>query len=347
MLQDENQDYPFEVYHSFPTPLPLSIIVPHIFNALKALKHQYDLVFTQFHLYHLASYTALLSKTLGKPWVVKVHDMIFDPALPMPLPMPVSEKGFINSCYQLFVRASYGLFLKEVGKKADKILVSTTELQNLLQAYGHSPDKVVVSPNGVDTKLFSPPASKGNCSDKKTLLYIGNLIPQYGLLNLVKAFSLLNQEKQLSLTFIGEGPERLKLIELAKKLDLEQKVIFHRHIPHKLIPQFIRESYTGIGPLRVSRINYYTIPTKIVEYFACERPVVSSPVSEDILIDKSAGFVLKDVSPRNIAERLSFMIEHEKLTHDMGKKGRQLVVERFDWEKIIDRIDDEIRTLEP
>jgi len=294
-------------------------------------------------LFHLASYAGFLSKTLGKPWVVKVHDMIFDPVLPW----SVSEKAFINSCYQLFVRASYGLFLRGVGKKADKLLVSTRELQNLLQAYGHRPDKVVVSPNGVDTKLFSPPVSKRNCSDKKTLLYIGSMRPQYGLLNLVRAFSLLNQEEQLSLTLIGDGPERLKLIELAKKLDLEQKVIFYRHIPHKLIPQFIRKSYIGIGPLHLSPINYYTIPTKIIEYFACGKPVVSSPVSKDILIDKSTGFVVKDASPKNIAEKLSFMIEDEKLTHDMGKKARQLVVERFDWERIIDQIEDEIRTLEP
>lgn len=340
VLQDENQDYPFEVYHSFPTPLSLSIIVPHIFNAFKALRHRYDLVFTQLHLFHLASYTALLSKTLRKPWVVKIHDMIFDPTLPM----PVSEKAFINSCYRLFVRASYGLFLRDVGKKADKLLVLTSELQSLLQAYGYRADRVVVSPNGVDTRLFSPPASKRNCSDKKVLLYIGSMMPEDGLLNLIKAFSLLNQKRELNLTLIGDGPERLELIELVKKLDLKQKVIFHRHVPYKLIPQFIRESYIGIGPLRLSPVNYYTIPTKILEYFACGKPVVSSPVSRDILTDESTGFLVRDVSPRNIAEKLSILIEDEKLTHNMGKNARQLAVERFDWKRIIDQIEKEIRT---
>jgi len=343
MLQDKNQDYPFEVYHSFPTPLSLSIIVPHIFNALKALKQRYDLVITQLHLFHLASYTALLSKTLGKPWIVKVHDIIFDPTLPM----PVSEKAFINSCYRLFVRASYGLFLRGVGKKVDKLLVLTRELQSLLQTYGYRSDRVVASPNGVDTRLFSPPASKRSSSDKKVLLYIGSMMPEDGLLHLVKAFSLLNQEKELSLTLIGDGPERLKLIELVKKLDLGQKVIFTGYVPHKLIPEFIRESYIGIGPLRLSPVNYYTIPTKILEYFACGKPVVSSPVSKDILTDEFTGFAVKDVSPRNIAEKLSILIDDEKLTRDMGKNARQLVVERFDWEKIIDQIAKEIRNLEP
>ncbi len=343
MLQGRNQDYPFEIYHSFPTPLSLSIIVPHIFNALKALKHRFDLVITQLHLFHLASYTGLLSKTLRKPWVVKVHDIILDPALPV----SVSEKAFINSCYQLFLRASYGLFLRNVGKKADKLLVLTRELQNLLQAYRYPSDKVVLSPNGVDTKLFSPPVSKGSCLHKKTLLYVGSMMPEDGLSYLVKAFFLLDQEKELSLTLIGDGPERLRLIELAKKLNLGQKVTFYGHVPYRLIPGFIKESYIGIGPLRLSPINYYTIPTKILEYFACGKPVVSSPVSKDILTDESTGFVVKDVSPRNIAEKLSIMIDDEKLTHDMGKNARQLVVERFDWERIIDQIEEEIRTLEP
>jgi glycosyltransferase involved in cell wall biosynthesis len=123
-------------------------------------------------------------------------------------------------------------------------------------------------------------------------------------------------------------------------------VLFHTYVPHKLIPEFIRESYIGIGPLRLSPVNYYTIPTKILEYFACGKPVVSSPLSRDILTDESTGFVVKDVSPRNIAEKLSILIEDEKLTYHMGKNARQLAVERFDWKRIIDQIEKEIRTFE-
>jgi glycosyltransferase involved in cell wall biosynthesis len=269
--------------------------------------------------------------------------MIFDPTLPL----SVSEKAFINSCYRLFVRASCGLFLRKGGKKADKLLVLTRELRYLLQASGYRPDEIVVSPNGVDTKLFSPPVSKGSCLHKKTLLYVGSMMPEDGLQHLVNAFSLLDQEKELHLALVGDGPERLKLVELAKKLNLEQKVTFYGYVPYKLVPEFIKESYIGIGPLRLSPINYYTIPTKMLEYFACGKPVVSSPVSKDILTDESTGFIIKAVSPRNIAEKLSIMIDDERLTRDMGKSARQLVVERFNWERIIDQIDKEIRNLEP
>lgn len=341
VMKDKNHDYPFDVYHSFPTPLSLSVIVPHIFNALKAIKHQYDLIITQLHLFHFASHTGLLPKMLGKPWIVKVHDMVPDPTLPI----PISEKVFINSCYELFVRASYGLFLKNVGKKADRLLVLTKELQSLLLENGYSSDKVAVIPHGVDTKLFSPPISISSV-DEKMILYVGSMMPEDGLFFLVKAFALLDREKELTLTLIGDGPERSQLIKLVKKLDLEQRVTFYRHVPHKLIPKFIRKAYVGVGPLRLSPINYYTIPTKILEYFACGKPVVSAPISKDILVNGSTGLVVKDVTPRVIAKKFSEILEDEKLARHLGRNARKLVVERFDWERVISQIEREIQDVE-
>ena len=343
-MQNISQAYPFKVCYSFPTPRTISVVVPHLFNALRALKHQYDLLITQFHLFHLASFTGVPLRIFkGKPWIVKVHDMIPYPALPS----VISKKGFINSCYGMSLRMCYGIFLKDIGKRSDKVLVLTRELQSLLLENEFSPDKIAAIPHGVDTKIFSPPISNGNSTNKKTILYIGSMAPEDGLTSLVKAFALLNQEKELNLTLIGDGPERLQLMELVKKLNLEQKVTFYRHIPHELIAEFIKSAYITVGPLCLSPINYYTIPTKILEYFACGKPVVSSPVSKDILTDEFTGFVVNKVTPENISEKLSVLIEDEKLATEIGKKARRLVVEKFDWERVIDNIEKEIGDLEP
>lgn len=342
-LQNENEPYLFDVYYSFPTPIPLSVTLPHLFNALRVLRHQFDLLITQFHLFHLASFTGLPLKTLkGIPWVVKIHDMIPDPALHH----NVSRIGFVNRFYGMSLTMCYGIFLKNIGKKAEKLFVLTTELRNLLLANGYFADRVAVIPNGVDTKIFSPSISKGDSINKKTILYIGSMMPEDGLDCLVKAFSLLNPKKELHLTMIGDGSQRLQLVELVKKLNLERKVTFHRYVPHKLLPGFIRAAYVGIGPLRLSPANYYTIPTKIVEYSACGKPVISSPVSKDVLRDESTGFVVKEVSPKNVAEKLSILLENERLTRDMGKNARQLVIERFEQQRIIDEIEREIQSLE-
>ena len=330
-MQSKSQSFPFKVYTSLPTPLPLSTTIPHIFNFLNTFRYQYDLIITQFHLFHLASLHGFILKILqGKPWIVKVHDIIPDPSISNSL----FERIFINSCY--------GVFIKNIGKKADKILVLTKEIKTLLTENGHLPSKVAVIPNGVDTKIFCPAIYKENSNSKKSILYIGSMMPEDGVDHLIRAFSLLEKEYQLNLVLVGDGPERLHLFELVKKLNLEKKVAFYRNVPHDLIPEFIRRAYITVGPLRFSPINAYTIPTKILEYFACGKPVVTSPVSKDILRDESTGLVVKDNTPEKIAEKFSVLVEDEELATKLGRNARQLVEQRFDWTRIIDQLEKEI-----
>jgi len=269
-----------------------------------------------------------------KAWIVKVHDMIPDPNT---LRSPLYERIFWNGCY--------GVFLNLIGKKADKVWVLTRELKNLLTNKGYSPKSVTVIPHGVDVDVFYP-SSLDEIASKRTILYIGSMTPDDGLEHLIKAFFLLNQNES-NLLMIGDGPQRSQLIELVRKLNLEGNVTFYRYIRHELMPEFIRKAYVTVGPLRLSPINYYTIPTKILEYFASGKPVVSSPVSKDILIDGLNGLVVKKVTPKNILEKLSILMEDEKLATEMGKNARQLVVKSFRWETAINRIEKEIRDLEP
>lgn len=342
-LQNKDQPYPFKVHYSLPTSISLSLTIPHLLGAFKVLIREYDLLITQFHLFHMASFVGLPLKILrGKPWMIKVHDMVFDPAIPT----PVSKSNFINSCYEAYLKACYGMFVRRLGKKADRLLVLTSELHRLLLENGYQRDKVVVVPNGVNIKIFSPSISEGDSLRRKTILYVGSMMPEDGLAHLVRAFALIHRNTESNLVLLGDGSERLPLIKLVTKLNLREKVTFQRFVPHERVPEFIRAAYVTVGPLCISPINYYTIPTKLLEYFACGKPAVSSPVSKDILIDGFNGFVVNEATPKNIAEKLSILLEDEKLANEMGKSARQLVADKFDWERVIDQIEVEIRCLE-
>lgn len=318
-----------KVYSSPRTPLPLSTTIPHLYSMSKVLRRRFDLVITQFHLFHSASFVGFVSKILkGMHWVVRVHDMIPDQSISYPL----LERMFISSCY--------GAFIRSIGKRADRLLVLTEELRSLLIRNGHLSTRIAVMPNGVDTGTFCPAASNDDSSSERLILYTGSLMAEDGVDRLIRAFSLLDLQSQLAI--IGDGPERLRLVELAARLGLNEKVAFYRYVPHNLVPKFIRGAYLTVGPLRFSPINAFTIPTKILEYFACGKPVVSSPVSKDILIDGFNGYVIEDSTPKRIAEKLSVLMEDEGLVARLGKNARQLVEQRFDWMKIIDSLEKEI-----
>ncbi len=323
-----------EVYPSLPTPLPLSVVVPHAVNLLEAMKHEYDLVITQFHVFHLASLPGYVIKTLRKkPWIVKVHDLNPDPSLLRSVP----EKMFSCLCY--------GALLNILGRKADRILIQTSRLKRVLEECGHASNKIAVIPHGVDTKLFSPATSETSSESSRTILYIGAMRPQYGLDRLVKAFALLEPTPNLRLTLIGDGPERPHLEELAKKLRVQERIDFQGYIAHDSLPEVIRNAYITVGPLLPTPANYYSIPTKVLEYFACGKTIVSFELSRDILIDGRTGLVVKETTPESIAEKLSNLIYDEKLTETLGRSARQLIEEKFDWEKIIDKLEKELQNV--
>ena len=322
-----------EIHQSLSTPLPLSVMVPHILNITKSMKYDFDLVITQFHAFHLASFPGYVIKILEKkPWVVKVQDLMLDPSLPASL----FEKMFISLYY-------HRAFLGFLGKKADKILVLTGRLKRLLEGLSFDSKRLTIMRHGVDTRLFSPSDSESKSELVKEILYIGSMRAQYGLDSLVKAFGLLRSTESLKLILIGQGPDRNRLMELAKNLRLEKNVEFHNYVPHDALPKVIQKAYVTVGPLRPSLANYYTIPTKALEYFACGKPMVSTEVCEDVLVDGYTGLLLETSTPEDIAEKLSSLIEDEKLTASIGRNARRLVMEKFDWEKIIDNLETELQ----
>ena len=324
-----------KVYTSIPSPLPLSVTIPHFLNAFKSLRHDYDLAITQFHPFHCASYAGFFVKTFKKkPWIVKVQDIVLDPSIPTPF----IEKIFTYSCYNLF--------LNFLGKNADRLLVTTNELREFLKEKGYSSEKALVMPHGVDTRLFSPPRQKQETDFNKSFLYVGAMRPQYGLEKLIKASTVFRHDKEFELVMIGDGSERPYLMELTRKLKLQSKVVFYNYVPHKLLPKFIRHAYATLGPLRACLPNYYTLPTKILEYFACGKTTLSTRVSEDILQDGRTGIVLKSTTVKSITDALVMLMEDEKLIMTLGKNAFRLVSEKFDWKKIIDQFEKEIISVE-
>jgi len=326
-----------EIHQSLPTPLPLSVTVPHILNLTESMKYQFDVVITQFHAFHLASFPGYVLKVLEKkPWVVKVQDLMLDPSLPTSL----FEKMFISLYY-------HRAFLGFLGKKADKIMVLTSRLKSLLEGLGFDSKRLTIMRHGVDTGLFCPSGSESQSELTKAILYIGSMRAQYGLDSLIKAFGILRPTESLKLILIGQGPDRNRLMELTRKLKLEKDVEFYSYVPHDALPKVIQKAYVTVGPLRPSLANYYTIPTKALEYFACGKTIVSTAVCEEVLIDGYTGLVLETPTPKGIAEKLSILIEDEKLNASMGRNARQLVLEKFDWERIIDGLETELQGIVP
>ena len=93
-----------------------------------------------------------------------------------------------------------------------------------------------------DPGLFSPGPDRGLRAElglnRFTVGYFGNLTSQKDLPTLFKAVSLLKEEgKSIQILIIGDGPEKLRLEVLGKKLGLGRDIVWHPPVvPEEIVP---------------------------------------------------------------------------------------------------------------
>ncbi|MGB9703152.1 MAG: glycosyltransferase [Candidatus Micrarchaeales archaeon] len=102
--------------------------------------------------------------------------------------------------------------------------------------------RIAVVPNGVDIKKFSKGNGKkirkryGIKENEEVVLYLGRLAKEKNIDLLLKAFSLLKNEKNIKLMISGTGPEEKKLRKLARKLNVN--AIFTGFVKEEEIADF-------------------------------------------------------------------------------------------------------------
>lgn len=101
--------------------------------------------------------------------------------------------------------------------------------------------KVLVLPKGIDLERFT--VKKSIDSTKINAIVTRSLLPEYSHDTILKAFAIINQKGiDFVLTIIGDGIQNDYLQELAKKLNIESKVIFTGRISNTELPELLQNA---------------------------------------------------------------------------------------------------------
>ena len=313
-------------------------------NALERLA--YYLVFathaTLWLLYHRQWFDAYLCTTpppftslpglvagelTRKPFVVDVGDLWIDAA---------TSLGFIREASlstRLTRRYEHLVLLR-----ADRVLTTTDEMSRLLER-GHGPAiarRLVVIPNAVDTRVFTPEAGDGD--DGRTIIYTGNFGHAQDLEACVRAMQHVEVDAHLRL--VGDGDLRERLESLVEELGVDDRVSIERPIPRSEIPPLLASSAVGIATLKDADGLRYAVPSKTYEYMACGLPVVGTDIGALAeLLEESGGGLAVDSDPEALAEAFDRLISESDLRERLGEQGREHVEARYDRRAVGERLD--------
>jgi len=157
---------------------------------------------------------------------------------------------------------------------------------------------------------------------------VGNLIPGKGCRDVL--YSLSKLEFPVSLTLVGDGPERDALKELARELHVENRVVFLGIMPHTEIPGlFAKHDILILASRSEGR------PNVVVEAMASGKAVIATrlPGVCELISDGVTGLLYEPGDVDSLTEHISILSMHPERCNQLGVTARQWVMENnLTWE---------------
>jgi glycosyltransferase involved in cell wall biosynthesis len=166
-------------------------------------------------------------------------------------------------------------FFRPIGKLALKhakyILAASEYEKNLLSRYFNirSAD-IIVIPRGINFSEFR--GLKKQKRDFKSVLFVGSLVEYKGPRYVIEALPKLDDD--VILEIVGKGPLRNSLEQLAKKLEIHNRVRFYQNLPRRELLQKYLDSDVFVLPSR-----YEAFSKVVAEALALETPSIVAQTS--------------------------------------------------------------------
>ncbi|NCC18038.1 MAG: glycosyltransferase family 4 protein [Bacteroidia bacterium] len=188
------------------------------------------------------------------------------------------------------------------------------------------------------TYIYNPlsffPNKTSDCN-KKQVIAVGRYTYQKGFDMLIESWKYVKEKHPDWVLKIYGGGERKSYIELRDRYGLEENV-FLEPSTDNIIDKYCESSFFVLS----SRFEGFGMV--ITEAMACGLPAVSFTCPsgpKDIIKDGEDGLWVENGNIKEMAEKISFLIENDKLRKEMGRKAR-INVERFKIENIAKQWED-------
>jgi colanic acid/amylovoran biosynthesis glycosyltransferase len=187
-------------------------------------------------------------------------------------------------------------------------------------------EKLQVVRCGIDTGKFSS-AQREHRGGPLRLLTVGRLVPGKGHALLLEAlYALRARGVEVEATFVGDGPERAGLEQLAQELLLHRQVRFAGAVGQDELPEWYARADAFCLPTLAEGLGVV-----LLEAMASGLPVVSTRVMgvPEVVEDGATGLLVSPGRVDELADALERLAASPELCERLGRHGRMRVDTEF------------------
>jgi glycosyltransferase involved in cell wall biosynthesis len=293
---------------------------------------------------YLTIFPVLLSRLFGKKILTEVNGLTLDEVESEPL------SRLRKMVILAFERFNYRF-------SSHLICVAPQIRARILEYYRLPEDKVSVILNGVNSDRM--PIMDHVEAKKKIGLdpgirvvgFVGHFFPWDGIEYLIDAApQIIKEINNVRFLIIGHGRWGEHLLKLAEERGLAENFIFPGKVDWGKLYLYINAFDVATAPYSKA-INFQSgrSSLKILEYFACKKPVVASEtkvIPEVVdLTKKGLGIIVKPEDAGALARAIIRLLKNDVLREQMGKDGRSYVKQERSWKIVAQKTQYIIHTL--
>ncbi|GAI24477.1 unnamed protein product, partial [marine sediment metagenome] len=270
---------------------------------------------------------AIISKRLDKPLVTTVWETI-----------PHHYSSYLPP---------YAWNAKIVVKNTDLFIAVTKKAKTHLESLHISASKIKVVYPGVDLGKFYPRNKSVNDGAIK-LLFVGRLISEKGVAELLKAFAFLCQKLQdkIELWIVGRGYLESLVREDASKYPIK----YLGFVNHERLPEIYRKCDIFCLPSKDRmkcgiKLWEEQLGFVLLEAMASGLPIVSTDCGCIPEIVGSDNLIMSSSAPDKLAAGLSNLLVNKEKRYEIGRNNRKRAERHFDAKKQAKILEKEILRL--
>lgn len=304
------------IYELAPTPNYHVELLPMRFNG-------------QHHLHYYPTFGSLVRRL--RPDIVHVDEESFN--LASFLAVRAAQQVGAHSCFYNYANIArtypppFGWFERYVFSHASHGLACSHEAASIIRNHGYTGPLSIIAQTGVDPAHFVPRPDAHIARQPFTLGYVGRLVPEKGIADLISALATLPSHIQLRI--IGTGSHADTLIAHASAVGVASRITWHSPVASHAMPSVMQGLDALVLPSRTTTNWKEQFGRVLIEAMACGVPVIGSDSGEIPHVIADGGIVYPEGNHTALAHAIAQLVTNPQLYADYSQKARQRVQQHY------------------